>query len=397
MSRFAFLIFCCFCFTACSNDQQSAEATATPAQQSAETAVTTAPEAAATERSLAGTYKDYFKIGAAIDLNSYKTHEAILKKHFNSIVTENEMKFESLQPEPDRFTFETADAMLAFARANGMATRGHALVWHRQTPDWVFKNAEGETASPEELRQRMKDHIFTVMQHFKGKIDAWDVVNESIMDDGSLRTHLEDKDDQKSAFYGILGEAYIEEAFRLAHEADPEAKLFYNDYYNYIPARRDAIYNLVKNLKEKGVPIHGVGLQAHLNVEPSTNPDHQSYHQTIENLEKAIQMYASLGMEIHITELDVSVYIGGNKYEEKDFYTPETFDAELQTKQAARYKALFDMFRRNSDVITSVTFWGIADDNTWLSEFDSGRQDFPMLFDIHHQPKPAFNAVLDFQ
>jgi len=247
------------------------------------------------------------------------------------------------------------------------------------------------------LRQRMRDHIFTVMQHFKGKVDAWDVVNEAIMDDGSMRTDQEESDDQKSAFYGILGEAYIEEAFRLAREADPDAKLFYNDYYNYIPARRDAIYNMVKNLQEKGVPIDGVGLQAHLNTEPSTNPEHQSYHQTIENLEKAIQMYASLGLEVHITELDVSVYIGGNKYEQKDFYTPETFSNELQAKQAQRYKELFAMFRRNSDAITSVTFWGIADDNTWLSEFDSGRQDFPMLFDINHQPKPAFNAVVDFE
>jgi endo-1,4-beta-xylanase len=386
MSRIVFLIFCCVCFTACSNDPQTSQ---TPA--------TSTPSSSTAEVSLAGAYKDYFKIGAAIDQNSYKTHEAILKKHFNGIVTENEMKFESLQPKSGEYSFATADAMIKFARDNGMETRGHALVWHRQTPDWVFKNADGETASPEELRQRMKDHIFTVMRHFKGRIDAWDVVNEAVMDDGKMRTHLEEADDQKSAWYGILGEAYIEEAFRMAHEADPDAKLFYNDYYNYIPARQNAIYNMLKTLKEKGVPIHGVGLQAHLNIEPSTNPNHQSYHQTIENLEKAINMYASLGLEVHITELDVSVYIGGNKYEEKDFYTPETFTAELQAKQAERYKALFDMFRRNSSAITNVTFWGIADDNTWLSEFDSGRQDFPMLFDINHQPKPAFNAVVGFE
>lgn len=396
MSRI-FLLCCCLWLTACSNDpSETTNTTSAPAAESTAVARVESVQESS-QPSLAAAYEEHFKIGAAIDLNSYKTHEAILKRHFNSIVTENEMKFESLQPEPNQFTFETADAMIKFARDNGMATRGHALIWHRQTPDWVFQNEQGERASPEELRQRMRDHIFTVMQHFKGKVDAWDVVNEAIMDDGSMRTDQEESDDQKSAFYGILGEAYIEEAFRLAREADPDAKLFYNDYYNYIPARRDAIYNMVKNLQEKGVPIDGVGLQAHLNTEPSTNPEHQSYHQTIENLEKAIQMYASLGLEVHITELDVSVYIGGNKYEQKDFYTSETFSNELQAKQAQRYKELFAMFRRNSDAITSVTFWGIADDNTWLSEFDSGRQDFPMLFDINHQPKPAFNAVVDFE
>lgn len=389
MLRIILLAFCCLWFAACSKEQSNHQDQPKVSQDPT--------SAAETEPSLAETYKHHFKIGAAIDHESYKTHEALLKKHFNSVVTENEMKFEALQPEPAQFTFETADAMIAFARENGMATRGHALLWHRQTPDWVFKNAEGEAISAEALRQRLKDYIFTVMQHFKGRIDAWDVVNEAIMDDGKLRTHLEERDDQKSAWYGILGESYIEDAFRFAREADPEAKLFYNDYYNYLPARRDAIYNLLKGLQEKDVPIDGVGLQAHLNVEPSTNPEHQSYHQTIENLEKAIRLYASLGLDIHITELDVSVYIGGNKYEEKDFYTPDTFDAALQEKQAARYRALFDMFRRNSDVITSVTFWGIADDNTWLSEFDSGRQDFPMLFDINHRPKPAFHAVVNVE
>ncbi len=387
MTRKALLVFCCLWFAACSKEPQS-----TPVAQPS----TPIEKAAEAEPSLAEVYKDYFKIGAAIDHESYKTHEALLKKHFNSIVTENEMKFESLQPEPGQYTFETADAMIQFARDNGMATRGHALVWHRQTPVWMFRNAEGSPASAEELRQRMKDHIFTVMHHFKGRIDAWDVVNEAVMDDGSLRTHLVERDDQKSPFYGILGEAYIEDAFRFAREADPDAKLFYNDYYNYIPARHEAIYNLLKGLLEKGVPIDGVGLQGHLNIEPSTNPEHQSYHQTVDNMEKAIRLYASLGLEIHITELDVSVYIGGNKYEPKDFVTPETFDAAMQARQAERYKALFDMFRRNRDVITSVTFWGIADDNTWLSEFDSGRQDFPMLFDIHHKPKPAFWSVVNF-
>lgn len=344
--------------------------------------------------SLAESFKPFFKIGAAIDHESYISHKNLLLEQFNSAVTENEMKFMYLQPVEGQFSFATADEMINFARENKMYTRGHALVWHRQTPDWVFEDEQGNQASAQVLRKRMKSHINSVMNHFKGRIDAWDVVNEAFMDDGKLRTNLEEKDDQKSAWFGILGKSYLEDAFRFAHEADPNAKLFYNDYYNYLPAKQNAIYNMLKSLIDKGVPIHGVGLQCHLNVEPSKNPEHQSFYQTIENLEKAIQLYASLGLEVQITELDLSVYIGGEKYTPENFVTPDTFDESFKQQQAQRYKALFDMFKRNSDAITNVTFWGIADDNTWLSEFDSGRQDFPMLFDLNHQPKPAFFEVI---
>jgi endo-1,4-beta-xylanase len=357
-----------------------------------------APQSTSTskEPSLAKVYEPYFKIGAAADLNSYKTHAPLLIKHFNSLTTENEMKFESLQPKENQFDFATADAMIAFARERGMATRGHALVWHRQTPAWVFKNAQGKPLTAPQLKARMCHHITQVMQHFKGKIDAWDVVNEAIMDNGALRTHLEEKEDQRSPWYGIMGDQYIEDAFRCAHQADPSAKLYYNDYYNYIPQRQTAIYNLLKSLKEKGVKIDGVGLQGHLNVLPSKDPKHQSYHQSVENLEKAIKLYASIGLDVQITELDISVYVGGQAKEKKDYYTTETFNTDLQQRQAQRYKALFEMFRRNHQAISSVTFWGIADDNTWLSEFPSGRQDFPMLFDVQHRPKPAFYSVVNF-
>lgn len=346
--------------------------------------------------SLSKKYQDHFLIGATADIGSYITHRKLLDKHFNSLTTENEMKFEELQPEEGVFTFEVADAMLEYARSNNMATRGHALVWHRQTPQWVFEDENGNQASKALLLQRMKTHIGTVMTHFKGKVDAWDVVNEAVVDDGSLRTNQEERDDQKSPWYGILGEDYIAEAFRMAREADPDSKLFYNDYYNYLPARTDAIYKLLKGLIDKGVPIDGVGLQCHLNVTRSSDPEHQSHYQTIENLEKAIQRYASLGLEVHITELDLSVYVGGYPYKDHDYYIPSTFDSVLQAKQAERYREIFEMFRRNSDIISSVTFWGIADDNTWLSEFDSGRQDFPLLFDLFHKPKPSFFSITDF-
>ncbi|WP_416307372.1 endo-1,4-beta-xylanase [Neptunicella sp. SCSIO 80796] len=348
------------------------------------------------QQGLSDKYADYFLIGAAADQGSYITHAELLKTHFNSFTTENEMKFESVEPTQNNFNYEIADKMLAFAKNNNMAVRGHALVWHRQTPDWVFFNDEGELRSKEDVLAIMKNHIDNVVGHFKGTVDYWDVVNEAIMDDGSLRTDKEEADDQKSYWYGAVGKDYIAAAFRYAHAADPQAKLFYNDYYNYIPARQQAIYQLVKELLDDGVPVHGVGLQAHINTIPSSNPEHQSYHQSIDNLEKAIQLYASLGLEVQITELDVSLYIGGNKYQKSDFYTADSIPAELDQKQAQRYADLFAMLRRNREAISSVTFWGIADDNTWLSEFDSGRADFPMLFDVNHQPKSAFHAVMDF-
>lgn len=338
--------------------------------------------------SLRELYAEHFAIGAAID-TQYNNYTNLLTKHFNSVTAEDQMKFDALQPSEGNFSFGTADQMVDFAVSNGMQVRGHALVWHRQTPSWVF------SGSREQVLQRMKSHINNVMKHFQGKVQIWDVVNEAIMDDGSYRTANEEEG-QQSGWYGALGESYIAEAFIAAREADPTAKLFYNDYYNYHPVRRQAIYEMLAGLLDDGVPVDGVGIQAHLNLEPGTDPSEQSYHQTVEKLEEAIQMYASLGLDVQVTEMDLSVYLRGVQYTSDMFYTPATFTAEVQEQQAERYREFFEMFRRNSDVISSVSLWGIADDNTWLSEFSSGRQDFPLLFDAQQQPKPAFWAVVDF-
>jgi endo-1,4-beta-xylanase len=215
------------------------------------------------------------------------------------------------------------------------------------------------------------------------------------MDDGSFRTDDEDEG-QESGWYGALGDSYIAEAFIAARAADPDAKLFYNDYYNYHPLRRQAIYDLLKGLLDAGVPIDGVGLQGHLNLRPGTDPNEQSYHQTVENMETAIEMYASLGLDVQITELDLSLYLRGITYTEDMFYTPEKVTPAILAEQAERYAQFFAMFRKHADVISSVSFWGISDRNTWLSEFSSGRQDFPLLFDAALQPKPAFWAIVDF-
>jgi endo-1,4-beta-xylanase len=250
-------------------------------------------------------------------------------------------------------------------------------------------------ATKDVLLARMKNHITKVMQHFQGKVYAWDVVNEAINNDGTYRDGTL-ADDKKSLWYQIIGQSYIAEAFKAAHAADPNAKLFYNDYYDYIPAKRDGIYNMLKGLLDSGVTVHGVGLQTHLNIQPSTDMTNQAYYQNVADLEAAIVKYASLGLEVQITEMDVSLYIPGITYTSDMFYTAATFTDALQTQQAERYRAFFNLFRAHKDVITGVTLWGIADDNTWLSEFSSGRKDFPLLFDTNHQPKKAFFAVVDF-
>jgi endo-1,4-beta-xylanase len=306
------------------------------------------------------------------------------------VTAENEMKFQSLQPTEGTFTYGPADGIVNFAIQNGMKVRGHTLVWHTQTPSWVFNNASKET-----LLARMRTHISNVVSHFRGKVYAWDVVNEAVMEDGSYRTG-DLAENQKSRWYEIAGESYIAEAFKAAHAADPDAKLFYNDFYDYVPAKHTGIYNMLKALLEQGVPIHGVGMQCHLNIEQSTVATSHGYHQSVENLEAAIELYSSLGLEVHVTELDLSLYIPGVMYDMSTFYTPATFTEALQIKQAERYRVFFELFRKHADVLTSVTFWGIADDNTWLSEFDSGRQDFPLLFDTQHNPKKAYDAVMDF-
>lgn len=325
--------------------------------------------------SLQKVYESYFNIGAAVNLRTIETQQNLLAKHFNSITAENDMKFELLQPEEGKFTFERADKLAAFAKRHGMKMRGHTLVWHNQTPDWVFKNSEGERVTRDQLLQRMKDHMTTVMQRYKGQIYCWDVVNEAVTDEGPELY-------RKTNWLDIIGEDYIEKAFEFAHAADPDALLFYNDYNESNPGKREKIYQLVKSLVEKGVPIHGVGLQAHWNL---TNP-------CLEDIRDAIERYASLGLKLQLTELDISVF---NHEDKRTDLTAPT--AEIIEQQTQRYQQVFELLREYREVITAVTFWGAADDYTWLNDFPvRGRKNWPFLFDEHHQPKEAFWKVTSF-
>ncbi|MFJ5761447.1 endo-1,4-beta-xylanase [Neobacillus sp. NPDC093182] len=320
--------------------------------------------------SLSKVYEEFFNIGAAVNLTTIESQKDLLRKHFNSITAENDMKFIEKQPAEGQYTFEKADQLAAFAKENGMKMRGHTLVWHNQTPDWVFEDADRET-----LLQRMKHHITTVMKRYKGTIFCWDVVNEAVTDEGPELL-------RPTKWLEIIGEDYIEKAFEFAHEADPDALLFYNDYNESNPEKREKIYKLVKSLVDKGIPIHGVGLQAHWNL---VNP-------SLEDIRTAIERYVSLGLKLHLTELDVSVF---NFEDKRTDLTEPTH--EMLELQAERYHQVFQLLRQYRNHITSVTFWGAADDYTWLSDFPvRGRKNWPFLFDENHQPKESFWKVVHY-
>lgn len=313
-----------------------------------------------------------FKIGAAVNPYTIRSQEKLLARHFNSITAENEMKFVSLQPEEGRFTFETADALLEFAEKHGMGMRGHTLVWHNQTTDWLFQDKQGRPASKELLLDRTRTHIETVVGRYKGRIYAWDVANEVIADGGEQAL-------RSSKWLDIAGPDFIAKAFQFAHDADPDALLFYNDYNESNPLKRDRIYNLVKSLLEQDVPVHGIGLQAHWNL----------YDPSLDDIRAAIEKYASLGLELHLTELDVSVFAFDDR--RTDVTEPS---AEMLERQAELYGRIFGLLKEYREVIGAVTFWGAADDYTWLDGFPvRGRKNWPFLFDAQHRPKSSYDAV----
>ncbi|MGG1552743.1 endo-1,4-beta-xylanase [Paenibacillus ferrarius] len=318
-------------------------------------------------------FNGLFRIGAAVSTRTIRSEGDFIARHYNSITAENQMKFEEIHPEENRYTFEKADEIMAFASQNGIAVRGHTLVWHNQTSDWVFESPYGGLADRELLLRRMQEHIRTVAGRYKGQIYAWDVVNEAIEDKADLVM-------RRTKWLDILGEAYIRHAFEAAHDADPNALLFYNDYNETEPSKRDKIYNLVRSLKEKGVPIHGIGLQGHWNI----------HSPSLTEIRQAIELYASLDLQLHVTELDLSMF----RFEDRriDLIAPTEQMVELQHR---RYEEIFGLFREYRDVITSVTFWGAADNYTWLDNFPvRGRKNWPFLFNEELQPKPAFWRVI---
>ncbi|WP_171037967.1 endo-1,4-beta-xylanase [Dyadobacter luticola] len=339
------------------------------------------PSGAQTSKTLKEAYKNYFPIGVAVAPRNLSGPEAeLITTQFSSITPENSMKMGPIHPEPDRYAWEQADAIVAFAQKNGLKVRGHNLCWHNQSPKWFFTDNDGKQVTREVLLDRMKEHINAVAGRYKGKVYVWDVVNEAVPDTSESIY-------RKSKFYEIIGEDYIEKAFEYAHAADPDAKLFYNDYNTESAKKREKIYQLLKKLKAKNVPVHGVGLQGHWSI----------YEPTAADLEKSITQFASLGLEVQITELDLSVYPKEHERRAKKSTDEGVLTPEMVTKQTAQYKMLFDVFRKHKGTITSVTFWNVSDKSTWLDNFPvPNRKDYPLLFDENYKLKPAFKQVVDF-
>jgi len=325
-------------------------------------------------------YKKYFPIGVAVapfDLNG--DNKKLILTQFNSITSENAMKMGPLHPLENTYNWKIADSIASFARINGLKLRGHCLVWHKQTPNWLFKGEDGNMVSKEVLLKRIQTHINSVVSRYKKDIYAWDVVNEVIADDSAYF--------RKSPLYQIAGEDFVEMSFRYAHQADPKAQLFYNDYNTEQPLKREKIYKMLKGLLAKGVPIHGVGLQGHWSI---NNPSRSE-------LEKSIALFSSLGLKVQITELDVSVY-GGNRggriIQGNASSDVEQFTREMEEKQLSQYKMIFEVLRKHKDNITGVTFWNLSDRYSWLD--NRGRKNYPLLFDKNLMPKKAFFEVIKF-
>ena len=326
-------------------------------------------------------YKDYFLMGAAVTPRSlHGGDSALIVDHFNSITAENAMKMGPIHPKENEYNWKDADSIYAFAKKHGIKMRGHTLCWHSQAPAWMFKNEKGDTVTKEVLLQRLKDHITTVVNRYKDHIYGWDVVNEVIDDRDSVFY-------RNSAWYKICGEDFIFKAFEYAHAADPKAILFYNDYNTENPKKREKIYQMVKKMKDSGIPIHAMGLQGHWSI---NNPPQ-------EELEKSIQMFSSLGLQVQVTELDVSVYTGrqgGQLIQGQQRDTSSKFTPEMEQLQRDKYKMMFEVFRKYRDKITGVTFWNLSDRSSWLD--GRGRKNYPLLFDTNRQPKKAYYDVVNF-
>jgi endo-1,4-beta-xylanase len=347
------------------------------------TTVSAVPQKQSAELDIPSLYKslaDYFPVGTAIWKGDLEGEHAILvKKHFNSITSENDMKFESVEPFEGKFTFDAADAQVSFAKANGMKIRGHALVWHEQNPAWLFKDLKGNamTPTPENkvlLLKRLENHIRTTVKHFGDDVYAWDVINEVIdpaQPDGFRKTE----------WYKITGLDYIKTAFRVTREVAPNAKLFINDYSTTDPKKRKFLYDLIADLLKQGVPIDGIGHQMHENIEVASK-------QTVID---TINLFSNLKIDNQITELDVSVY---TDYESKTGFADfQAIDEKLLIKQGYRYRDFFDAFRSLKGKITGVTFWSHSDDHTWLSK--PNKIDSPLLFDRNLKSKYAFWGIID--
>ena len=344
--------------------------------------------------SLKDLFKKDFLIGAALNRSQFagttNPEIAIIVKHFNTISPENVLKWGLIHPRPGQYDFDNADRYVAFGQEHDMFIIGHTLVWHFQTPSWVFQDQDGKPATREVLLERMREHIHTVVGRYKGKIRGWDVVNEAVNDDGRLR---------QSPWLKIIGEDYLQKAYQFAHEADPEAELFYNDYSLEDGPKRQGALKLVKGLQAAGVKLTGVGLQGHYSLDRPTPTQ----------IEETIEAFSRLGLKVMITELDVNVLPTPDEAYGADLsrnfaadpkWNPYTngLPEEVSQRLARRYAELFRAFLKQPQAVSRVTFWGVSDRSSWLNNFlIRRRSNYPLLFDRDGKPKAAFLAVGDLR
>lgn len=332
-----------------------------------------------------------FLIGGAVNdsqmLGNHPNETELIVGHFNTITPENILKWEKVHPRLEQYDFAPADRLVEFAQKQNMFIVGHCLVWHSQTPRWVFEGQDGKPATRDELLARMKEHIFTVVGRYKGKIQSWDVVNEAIEDDGSLR---------KSKWLNIIGPDFLEKAFEYAHQADPDAELYYNDFNMWKAGKRDSVVRLVNELKSKGLRVDGIGMQGHWGLD----------YPPLDEAQEAMIAYASTGAKVMITELDITILPSASRNQGADIAQnfelrkelnpyPDGLPDEKQQELAKRYGEIFALFVKHADKISRVTFWGVQDGNSWRNNWPiRGRADYPLLFDRDCKPKPAFDAVI---
>jgi endo-1,4-beta-xylanase len=369
--KLVIIILSLICFSSCASSQKATRSNSKTKKNQPKN-----------NNSLYSIYNGYFPIGTAINPDidlAMPERKSFIIKHYNSVTAENQMKLKFIHPKKDKWNWEPADNIVNFAKANKMKVRGHALIWQQNVPSWFILN-NGNLITKAELFNNMKNHIDEVVGRYKNDIYCWDVVNEAISDNPKEIFR------EKDSLYKIAGEEYIEMAFHYAKAADPKAQLFYNDYRFSDPVKRKKIFELVKRLKEKGTPIDGVGMQSHYTPNEVTK----------EYLQETIDMFAGLGVKVQVTELDVSVY---NYRDKKGPDVDKNDDAYTDARKKIQedfYTMLFEVYRKNKEKITGVTFWGASDLRKNFRTNKIGKMDYPFLFDENLKAKSVFNKITNF-
>jgi endo-1,4-beta-xylanase len=336
-------------------------------------------------------FKDDFRVGTALaprQFNELDTMSvALIKTQFNTISPENVLKWEAVHPNPGVYNFGPSDAYVAFGERNNMFIIGHTLAWHSQTPRWVFEDSAGKPLTRDALLARLHDHIQTVVGHYKGRINGWDVVNEALNEDGTMR---------QSPWQRIIGDDFVVKAFQFAHAVDPNAELYYNDYNLATPAKRDSAVALVTRIRAAGVPVAAIGSQDH----------HKMDWPSAALVDSMFMAFRAAGVHANVTELDIDVLPRATQNNTADVALRAQARARLnpyaaglpdsvQQALAKRYAEFFAVYLKHRDIIDRVTFWGVTDRDSWLNGWPvPGRTNYPLLFDRNGKPKPAFDAVV---